>query len=350
MKNLPNLYPLRLFLSVVVVIYHLPLICKGLNIPSFNDTAIFTKGTLAVYYFFTLSGFLILRLIFLELQKSGQFDFKKFYIRRISRLYPVYYLVFIVALILYHFLLPSLGISFSIDYSITELVLNYVFLIPNVFKYHHPDVGSIFIVLWSIGVEEQFYLIIPLFLFFFKKRIVLAVASLLSFLLLILLFFPSFYKYDNLYFYFIFGGLLAILGVKRKFNLFKNPYFHYLVYTLFLLSFFTNLFKFENEFLYAVFNMSVSGALIAIITDYPIFIMESKKIDYLGKISYGIYMYHMIVITFALFIVNKFKLFVYFNEILFIVLLNFIVIVVTLIVAHLSFKYFESLFYKNKAA
>jgi len=347
MKNLPNLYPLRFFLAITVIIYHLPLICGGLNIPNFNGYAIFQKGTLAVYYFFTLSGFLILRLICLELQKSNGFNFKKFYLRRISRLFPVYFLVFFVGLFLYHFLLPSLGIAFKADYSITELVLNYVFFIPNVFKYNHPNVGSILMVLWSIGIEEQFYFVFLFFLFVFRKRMVLSVTLLLCLLLSLLFFYPAFYKYENLYFFFIFGGLLSILGIKQRFGLFENHYFHYLIYSLFLLSFFTNLFNINNHYLSPLFNMALSGILIALLTDYPIFILKSKMIDYMGKISYGIYMYHFIVITGLLFVIDKYKVNRFINEVVFIVLLNLFVIGLTILLAHFSFKYFESLFYKS---
>lgn len=346
MKNLPNLYPLRFLLSVIVVIYHLPLISKGLHIPYFSSSPIFYRGTLAVFYFFTLSGFLILRLIFIELEKTNDFNFKKFYLRRIARLYPVYYIVLFVGIFLYHYLLPKLGIPFSIDYTLSDLILNYVFIIPNVFKYYHEEVGGILIILWSIGVEEQFYLFIPLFLYLVRKRILLGIALLLGLLLLLLLLFPGIYKYDNLYFYFIFGGLLSILGVKKKILFFENKYFHLIVYVLFVLSFTTDLLNFENFALASCFHLLVSGSLISLITDYPKFIIKNKTIDYLGKISYGIYMYHMIIITATLFFVNKFKVYNHLNDRLFIILLNLFVIGSTIIVAHFSFKYFESLFYK----
>jgi peptidoglycan/LPS O-acetylase OafA/YrhL len=348
MKTLPNLYPLRLLLSLCVVIYHLPLISNGLKIPNFNDSPIFHKGTLAVFYFFTLSGFLILRLIYLEMAKSNSFDFKKFYLRRISRLYPVYYLVFIVGLVLYHYLLPKIGYPFEVSYSITDLILNYIFIIPNVFKYYHPDIGSILIVLWSIGVEEQFYLFIPILMYAFRKKLLLGIIGLLSVFLLLLIVYPKFYLYDNLYFYFILGGLLSILGAKGNLKFLNNRYIHFIVYILFIASFVTNFFEFKNFVLFHLFNLLVSGLLISIITDFPIFTIKSKIIDHLGKISYGIYMYHMIVITGVLFVVNKFKLYLHLNHTLFIIMLNVLVISLTMLVAHLSFRYFETLFYKAK--
>lgn len=123
-KNLPNLNAIRLFLSIVVIFFHIPRISNSFNIPTYSDLPILQKGTLAVYYFFTLSGFLIIRLLYIEIVNTKSINFKHFYIRRIQRLYPVYYLVFIIGLILYHVLLPLLGISYDYNYNINYLVLN----------------------------------------------------------------------------------------------------------------------------------------------------------------------------------------------------------------------------------
>lgn len=65
-KELPNLYILRFLLSITVIVYHIPMISSNLKIPYYNDSPIFEKGTLAVYYFFTLSGFLIFRALLPE--------------------------------------------------------------------------------------------------------------------------------------------------------------------------------------------------------------------------------------------------------------------------------------------
>ncbi len=348
MKNLPNLNPLRFVLSVFVLIYHLPLISKTLNIPYYNDSPVFRKGILAVYYFFTLSGFLILRLIYSELKKTNKFNFNNFYQRRIRRLYPVYYLVLFTGLTLYHFILPQIGISYNRSYSITELVLNYVFFIPNVFRYNHPNTGSILIILWSIGIEEQFYLFIPVFMYFFRKKIVISVLILLIILLLALLLLPSFYVYSNFYFYFLFGGLLSILSLDKKIALLNNKFLHVLIYALFILSFTTNLFTFQNLFIFHMFNLIISGLLILLLSSYPVFIIKNRIINHFGKISYGIYMYNMIAITSVLYVISKIKPYNYLNHKIFIIVLNLIVIFLTIAVAHCSYKYFESRFYKSR--
>src|ERR1700761_7732202 len=145
MKHLPNLYPLRVFLVLMVTLYHVPLASGSLNVPHYNELPIFLKGDLAVFYFFTLSGFLILRLIYNELAQTNTFNFKAFYIRRMSRLYPAYYLVFIIGLLVYHVVLPKVGIPFKRDYSVATLVLDYVFFIPNVFRHYYKPASILFI-------------------------------------------------------------------------------------------------------------------------------------------------------------------------------------------------------------
>ncbi|WP_289644543.1 acyltransferase family protein [Maribacter aestuarii] len=347
MKELPNLYALRFILSIFVVITHIPLVSKTLNIASFNDHPIFHKGTLSVFYFFTLSGFLIIRLLWLELRKNNTINLKRFYARRISRLYPVYYLVLFVGLFIYHFMLPLFNIDFEINYSLDKLLLYFIFFMPNVFTSFY-SVGGILEVLWSIGVEEQFYLFIPLLILTFKGKTIKLLSVVLIICLILFAFTNAFVHY-NFYFYFLFGGLLAIIFEQMKTSIFNNKIVHLIVYAVFILSFVTNIFDFENRFLFHFFNMIVSGLLISLISYYPVFNIESKIINHLGKVSYGIYMYHMIVLTGILFLVTKFSLESYFiSEILFICSLNIAVIFTTIAVASVSFKYFESIFYKSK--
>lgn len=301
-----------------------------------------------MYYFFSLSGFLILRLIYVELKTTSDFDFKKFFLRRIQRLYPVYYLVVFIGIAFYYFIMPKMGSLYKANPPLLELVLYYVFLMPNVFRYKYGNTGSILIILWSIGVEEQFYLFIPGFMYIFKKKIVFSILVLLIILLLLLFLFPTFYNYTNYYFYFLFAGLLSIVSLNKKIWIFKNKIVQVVIYLLSILSFFTTLFNFHILVLYHFFNMLVSGLLITMISDYPIFIITNKLLDRLGKVSYGIYAYHMIIITGILYLISRYKPYQYFSNTAFISILNLIIIALTAFIANLSYKYFETLFYKRK--
>jgi peptidoglycan/LPS O-acetylase OafA/YrhL len=348
-SQLPNLYVLRFVLSAFVILYHLPLICKSLGIPYYNELPLFHKGELSVYYFFTLSGFLIIRLIYLEIQATSGFDMKAFYLKRIARLYPVYYLVFFTGILLYHYILPLLNIPYVADYKLSELIISYVFFIPNVFMMKHPEVGSILIILWSIGVEEQFYLMIPVILLLFRKKIVAVLGTLLFLSLLLLLLYPALYKYNNFYFYFIAGGIMAVISTRGSSRIFSGKVIHTLVYTAFAVSFFTDYFNFNHAFLTHGCNLIISASLINLIANYPKFTLNNAFFNYLGKISYGIYMYHMIIITGILFLVQRTGIHDKIAAPLFILLLNITVLGLTVLIAHLSFKYYEKLFYKPRS-
>ena len=66
MAKLPNLNVLRFFLAMVVMLGHVSKTSKTLGLPSLPDIPLLQKGNLAVYFFFSLSGFLIIRQLYLE--------------------------------------------------------------------------------------------------------------------------------------------------------------------------------------------------------------------------------------------------------------------------------------------
>jgi peptidoglycan/LPS O-acetylase OafA/YrhL len=112
----------------------------------------------AVVLFFVLSGFLITYLLIKEKEKFKKVDVKKFYIRRILRIWPVYYAAILLSL----FLIPAKVYEHSIGYSMETIVL-YALFIPNfamMAGYMLPTISP----LWSVGIEEQFYALWPLIL------------------------------------------------------------------------------------------------------------------------------------------------------------------------------------------
>ena len=344
---LPNLYPLRFILATLVILYHIPVVSKTLDFAYFKNAAVLNKGHLSVFYFFTLSGFLIIRLIYLELIKTGTFDFRSFYLRRIQRLYPVYYLVLIIGIVLYHFVLPALNIYRGIDYDLPDLILYYVLFTPNIFQYYYNP-GSIVQVLWSIGVEEQFYLFIPLLIYLGRKNVLATLSILLMVATTVLFLYPEFYMYRNYFFYFMFGGLCAVASEKYRFTILKNKITHGIIYSLFILSFTTNYLRLGNIALHHTVHMLISGLFFTLVTYYAIFEIKNKLFNYLGKISYGIYMYHMIVATGLFFIADILGLKGQSYPALFIVTFNFLVIALTAMVSYVSYEYFEKFFYQPK--
>lgn len=346
MHKLPNLYFLRFFLALTVIIYHLPITSQNIGIDFYDNFPIFHKGGVAVFYFFSLSGFLIIRNLYLENKRDGNISLLKFFKRRILRLWPVYYLVILFGILTYNVLIPAIGVDYAVNYSVKEQLLFYLFFLPNVFNHYHK-VGGILNITWSIGIEEQFYLLFPFIFLIFRRRIIIALGILLIFLLILFVLSNQFYVYQNLYFYFILGGLFAILAEKGKLSFFKNKSFQVLILSAFLANFLTDVFVFTDYRLTHLSQLLISNCLIVSIAYYPLFYLDKLKLNYFGEISYGIYMYHMIVTTFYLYAIKKFNISNYFNEVNLIILNNVIIISLTILISHLSYKYFETLFLKK---
>ncbi len=123
-----------------------------------------------VQLFFTLSGFLITRTIILqEKQNSKGRTLAQFYIRRVCRIFPAYYIVVFASL--------ALGIYGAKQCEIWALTFTVDFFMSG----QVGDAGYLGH-LWSIGVEEQFYLILPFLLLFLTRRmfITIVMASMLG--------------------------------------------------------------------------------------------------------------------------------------------------------------------------
>ncbi|MBL7935930.1 MAG: acyltransferase [Bacteroidia bacterium] len=351
-KALPNLGPLRGFLALTVVLLHIPLMTKNQYLPYFNDWAIFNKGYNAVWGFFTLSGFLIINLLYQEKQKTFTVNVKDFYTRRILRIYPVYYVVLLFGLAYYHFILPQFGIKFETNYTVGEAFLWCIAFLPNVF-FSLFDPGGILSILWSIGIEEQFYLMIAPISKFIKSNkftIILASFTVLYFILYFNPYTEFFRRYRFMYFYFSMGGLMAILHSQQKINFLIFPKLLRLVlYVSFVLYFFTNVFEFSNEALKHAFSMVLFALFILNISNEKDYIINNKFMNYLGEISYGIYMYHMIALNLIVFISLKINVEHIFGFIGTVVFINITTIGLTILFSHLSFYYFEKAFINLKS-
>lgn len=122
-------------------------------------------GGFGVTVFFFLSGFLITTLLQKEFERSGSISYKNFMIRRFLRIIVPLYLVILLLLLLgYLNLYPS-------EYSWQGLISQLIFM-TNYFKiYGNPDdLISGTGVLWSLAVEEHFYILFPLIFLFFIRR------------------------------------------------------------------------------------------------------------------------------------------------------------------------------------
>ncbi len=162
----PNLDGLRFFCFLSVFFFHSfstdsPVIKEG-SFYKFIKFYLTRNGNLGVNFFFVLSGFLITYLLMVEKSRFGKINIRSFYIRRVLRIWPLFYFCVIFGF----FIFPKIKLLFGqvpnetahIDWYLTFLN-NFDFI-----KNGLPD-SSMLGVLWSVAIEEQFYLIWPLLLY-----------------------------------------------------------------------------------------------------------------------------------------------------------------------------------------
>lgn len=362
-----GLAALRFFAASAVIFHHIEQYKAWKGYPSIwgsdgiTGAFIDAMGHKAVSFFFVLSGFLITYLLLVELKKTGTVALKKFYIRRILRIWPLYYVVVIVAL----FVLPHItdfgkweGLMYE---SMTLVVGLHLIILPNLLR-----VTSIQVVganqAWSVGVEEQFYLIWPLLIRLFKKYVP---TFLIGFILikygLQLILFSLGDSLDNATGKVLdqAGTLLtqmqieqmAIGGLGAWWLFSNNQRALKIIYNramwFFGLLMLASFFVMQNHYLGStILEGFVFIVVILNISTNPKikFNLDNKFFILMGNISYGIYMLHTSII--ALLITGLEFLGVVdlgFNLALYILSPLF-----TILLAYLSYQYFESYFLKFK--
>jgi len=312
-KHFPCFDFLRFFAFFKVFIFHLPLT----NFPGFS----FIKrgGGVGVVFFFVLSGFLITYTALEERQRTGRFNMPNFYMRRILRIWPLYYLMVFFAY-LTTVLLPLFNIQVSDEgyrpdwlWSLTFLE-NYKMLLTK----DHPNVSPLG-VMWSLCIEEHFYIVWGIMLFLVKGRNILRVmilfvlVSLIANAIFILNDISTNELLTNLVF-FSFGAIPACLLLYEK-EKFKNLVsaipltLKYLFTAVVVISTFL-LTDIHSSWLGMIMPLVWGGLFsafigIAVAGNDFLNIKSTNIISKLGKYTYGLYLYHTIVINAWLLLYRK---------------------------------------------
>lgn len=359
--HLPGLDSLRFIAAMFVVIGHIPLNQTSVGLPVYSTGTFFYRGSTAVSFFFALSGFLISYLLLDEHRATGTVNVARFYLRRVCRIWPVYFVVVLFGLLFYNWILPALNVDYPVEYSPLVALGLYVFFLPNLMNSLYT-VGGILNPSWSIGVEEQFYLAwAPAFRRFSHRFGTLCwTVLLLSGTLFVANTYGLFgsgwesrFIFQLRFHYMAAGGLCAWWLHTRgerftDLSVFRS---RWLQGALFLLL--------ADYYLVSFVPWSVIGGEAMQLVLYPWLIvcvaanprnvirLDNRLFDYFGKISYGIYMFHMIVVyaTSALFLKTSWWRG---HEGLYFVAYYVLAVGGTLLVAHLSFLYFERPFLKLK--
>lgn len=356
----PNLNGIRFIAAFLVIIHHVEQIKSILKLESYWEVNPFIDviGKLGVVLFFVLSGFLITYLLLAEEETFSKISIRKFYIRRILRIWPLYYFIIFLSLCILPFIdffeLPGYG---------KEVVFNkigiktflYLILFPNMVL---PSMGRSPYAshTWSIGTEEQFYLIWPVILKYVKKYRILLMPAIIALYLIAFAFFSSQYSdsipVKNVIAAYLerftidcmaFGGFFAFALYYKwkilKYVMNKNLFYFVLSATALLLSFGIKIPILHYEVYAVLFGIIIlnfsSNKQIG-------FTLENPVLNYLGNISYGLYMFHPIAIVVSI------KICMYFHQ-----TSNWVLyplsLLCTVCMAALSYHYMEQYFLRMKA-
>ncbi len=372
----PNLDGLRFIGSLIIIIFHIEDIKFINHRETFAPLRYYSLvGNMDVSLFFVLSGFLITFLLLKEKKETGDISLKSFYVKRALRIWPLYFLIVIAGF----FILPHLS-WFNEDYSSniykhfwSYFIATLLFLSPFVRSASGlpRTIGPI----WSVGVEEFFYLCWPVLLKITKKYlwIFLSVIVFVLFVRNASFLGNDFFSWKELYntlFRFARGVIMqyriscmAIGGIGAywlvfekhkilKFIFRKDIQWATYVITIGLLLLRIGVKPIAKEDFPSIYYEMYSVLFMVIIVNLAtnprsILNLDYKWMNYLGKISYGLYMYHPILRIFSLQMTEKIfnreisgwqmNLMLYASTLIF-----------TTIIAIISYEFFEKGFLKLK--
>ncbi len=354
---LPNLNGVRCIAAFMVILSHIELNKSYFGIGNtFHNVKVF--GKLGVTLFFVLSGFLITYLLLHEKERYGKIKISFFYFRRILRIWPLYYFIVLLSLFVLPyfnlFKIPHFRLEFDTDIQFFITCFLFAFFLPNLLI-------SIKLIpfatqTWSIGTEEQFYAIWPI--------IINRIKNLKKMFLFIISFYYIVIFCINLS---LFDSIKYIVLIREYCNMLQldaltlgslGAYSFYkidksielitanvsLILSIFVLTM-ALLYDVEVPFFNSLFYALLFVILIINLVYKKILlrVLENQFFNYLGTISYGLYMYHQIAIVLCINVLLKFHIM---ND----VALYVSSIVITVLIAGLSHKFLEKPFLtlKNK--
>ncbi len=282
------------------------------------------SSALGVVFFFVLSGFLITYLLLKEKESNNSIAIGKFYLRRALRIWPLYYLIFILGFFVLpyfdFFAVPGQDIFFQQNF--WGNLLLYAFFMPNlafaIYTTAVPNIGQS----WSIGVEEQFYLLWPLLIRKSKNvlKSILWIAGIIIALKGLILLSAPFVKIEVLVVLKKFlamsklecmalGGLGAYLLFNKKDQILRIVYkpltqITSVIMIPILIYFIPNALE---DILHLLFSISFLVIILNVAgNENSILRFENRVLQYLGRISYGFYMFHVMCIVFTIHTLDKY--------------------------------------------
>ena len=260
-------------------------------------------GFIGVDIFYVISGYLITGLILREIENTGTLNLQSFYQRRIKRLLPTSVFVLFVTAIVGMFVLPAITRdALGRDlFAAATYISNYLFAWWQNDYQNLNATPSPFIHYWSLAVEEQFYVVWPIFILFlsrYGKRAVLYGVALSSALSLLLSIYQTqtspiwaFYSLPTRAWELGVGALLLFVPE----NIWKNRFIPWLGLAGIAIA----AFNFDENTAFpginAVLPVVATALLIGSISIWPRFfndLSNNRISQWLGAISYPLYLWH----------------------------------------------------------
>ncbi|RTY92292.1 acyltransferase [Flavobacterium sp. GT3R68] len=350
---LPGLNGLRAIASLAVVFSHTTLALGTFNLNAYilgegrdGSPQGYRLAEYGVTIFFVLSGFLITYLLQIEKEKH-QIDIKKFYIRRILRIWPLYYLYLFAVLLTLYFFKDELVSFYSLIF-----YLFFTANIPFIFQFAIPFLDHF----WSIGVEEQFYSFWPWLIKKVQKNITLIILIFIILQNLLRLVLWYLYPFSNSAVFSVvnrfdcmmIGGLGAILYLNKNklfLKIFDNKYAQFIALSILGLLIINkyHLNAIVDTFIISIVTLTIIVGQINV--KNRLLNLNSSFFDFFGKISYGVYVYHPLIIFYCGMllknstIISPLKYALVYSS----------VFVSTILIAYFSYNYFEKPFIKIKS-
>jgi len=323
-KYRPDIDGLRAIAILSVVIYH----AFPTKIPG---------GFIGVDIFFVISGFLISNILFKNFE-ANNFSYKEFYARRIKRIFPALILVVFFNLWAGWYLLfpdefKQLGKHVVGGSGFVSNILLWV----EAGYFDKASEAKPLLHLWSLSVEEQFYIFWPILLGVFWRRklnllfVILSIAIISFFLSLYTLnnfsVSSAFYLPFNRFWELMVGGVLAYIYTKDIINI-KNSYIN--VQSVFGVILIILSLVFIDEYKYfpgAWALLPTIGAFLLILSRDSLinnYILSNRILVYIGLISYPLYLWHWSLLSFAHILNITAR-----NDRIIIVLLSFLLSIIT---------------------
>lgn len=338
----PELDALRFFAFAAVLVHH------GPDAPGFLGIARMAGG-FGLSMFFLLSAYLITELLLREREQSGRIAWNLFFARRALRIWPLYYAALAVAILIGR-LHPAFWINGIGAAGMSVFISNWILGSSSL-----GLVGA----LWSISVEEQFYLIWPPIVWVGGERLVLITSIFFAFCAgtwLWVFAARGWHLWYDTPVEFLFFGAGAVIALRTRGNMRSRSQLSRAAILIAGLVFLSVAARFSG-----VGTDRISGFTLAkLYTGYgavvvgcaAIFIAflgtphVPRALIYLGRISYGLYVFHEGILELARWLTAPLKLPE--SSALNMLTVDALALLICIPAAHLSYKYFEKPFLKLK--